>query len=353
MTTFCRLTPAAILIGLAAWAFGAPPRVSGNRPVVIDVAVPDADPRETDAAPARDRGFLAATLPDERNETEEPVDAKGQRTPEGELDRARRKLLKAGSVAATIVETVAVSERSFKAEGRYLQAGLKPGEWRLRLELLVKIGDTEGSLLEVCDGGVLWTRTEIDLSKKKDRKDRKETTVTRRDVAQIMSAARKLGEKTQAELIATLGLGGLPGLLAAVEKDMKFVPIVREETLRDRPVFVIQGSWTDSYTAKMRERETRGTPGLLALLPDSVRLSIDRETGVPLRIVYLKKMPGRDVSRSMLTLDLLDVELDQPINSSEFNYEPSGDVPPIEQTKLFVDMLTATEAQAQPAPPSR
>ena len=256
-------------------------------------------------------------------------------------------------MAATIVETVAVSERSFKAEGRYLQAGLKPGEWRLRLELLVKIGDTEGSLLEVCDGGVLWTRTEIDLSKKKDRKDRKETTVTRRDVAQIMSAARKLGEKTQAELIATLGLGGLPGLLAAVEKDMKFVPIVREETLRDRPVFVIQGSWTDSYTAKMRERETRGTPGLLALLPDSVRLSIDRETGVPLRIVYLKKMPGRDVSRSMLTLDLLDVELDQPINSSEFNYEPSGDVPPIEQTKLFVDMLTATEAQAQPAPPSR
>jgi hypothetical protein len=103
----------------------------------------------------------------------------------------------------------------------------------------------------------------------------------------------------------------------------------------------------------MRERETRGTPGLLALLPDSVRLSIDRETGVPLRIVYLKKMPGRDVSRSMLTLDLLDVELDQPINSSEFNYEPPGDVSPIEQTKLFVDMLTATEAQAQAAPPLR
>jgi hypothetical protein len=355
MTTFCRLTLAATLIGIGAWAWGSPPRVSGNRPVVIEVPVPDADPGESGPLPAHDRGFLAAVLPDEKNEADESADSARQRTPEGELDRARRKLVKLSSVAATIVETVALSERSFKAEGRYLQTGLKPSDWRLRLELVVKIGDTEGSLLEVCDGGVLWTRTEIDFSKKKDRKDRKETTVTRRDVGQIMSAARKsLDDRRQSELVASLGLGGLPALIAAVEKDMKFSPTVREEMLRDRPVYVIQGSWTDEFTAKLREQSGRGAQSLLlALLPDSLRLSIDRETGVPLRILYLKKVPGREVSRPMLTLDLLDVELDQPINNSEFNYEPPATVTPLEQTKIFVDMLTATGAQTQPQKPSR
>jgi hypothetical protein len=291
--------------------------------VVIEVPVPDADPNEPGPLPTRDRGFLAAVLPDEKNEADESADGARQRTAEGELERARRKLLKLSSVAATIVETVALSERTFKAEGRYLQTGLKPGDWRLRLELVVKIGDTEGSLLEICDGGVLWTRTEVDFSKKKDRKDRKETTVTRRDVGQIMSAARKsIDERRQTELIASLGLGGLPALIAAVEKDMKFSSVVREDTLRDRPVYVIQGSWTDEFTSKLRDPSGRVAPSLLlALLPDSVRLSIDRETGVPLRILYLKKVPGREVSRPMLTLDLLDVELDQPINNSEFNYE--------------------------------
>jgi hypothetical protein len=355
MTIFCRLTLAAAFIGIGAWVWASPPRVSGNRPVVIEVPVPEADAHDSAPLPAHDRGFLAAALPDDKTDADESADAAKQRTPEGELDRARRKLLKVSSVSATIVETITLSERSFKAEGRYLQTGLKPSDWRLRLELVVKIGDTEGSLLEVCDGGVLWTRTEVDLSKKKDRKDRKEITVTRRDVAQIMSAARKsIDEGKQRELVASLGLGGLPALIAAVEKEMKFSPSVREETLRDRPVFVIQGSWTDAYKARLGDQSGRGAPNLLlALLPDSVRLSIDRETGVPLRILYLKKIPGREVSRPMLTLDFLDVELDQPINQGEFNYKPPDGIIPVEQTKVFVDMLTAAEAQVQPQKPSR
>src|SRR5258708_5805690 len=116
MTTFCRLTLAATLLGIGAWAWASPPRVSGNRPVVIEVPLPDADPHESGPLPARDRGFLAAALPDEKNEADQSADGARQRTPEGELDRARRRLLKVSSVAATIVETVTISERSFKAE---------------------------------------------------------------------------------------------------------------------------------------------------------------------------------------------------------------------------------------------
>jgi hypothetical protein len=224
----------------------------------------------------------------------------------------------------------------------------------MRLELVVKFGESEGSLLEVCDGEVLWTRTEIDFGKKRDRKDKKETTLTRRNVAEIMNAARKLGDvKNETALIASFGLGGLPALIAAIEQDMKFTGL-KDDTLRDRPVHVIQGTWSDAFALKLRGQPGRAASSLLpAFVPDAVRIYVDRETGFPHRILYVKKIPGREVFRPMLTLDFLDVALNEPINNSEFDYEPPKGVTPIEQTKAFVDMLAPPDDKTPPGGPSR
>jgi hypothetical protein len=354
MTVFSKLTLAAGL--LAAGAIGieaAPPRVSGNRPVVIDVPVPDADlpPLEASSFPATDRGFLAAVI----QADDDAAASGGKRTPASELKRAREQLLKASSVSATVVETITLFEKTYKAEGKYLQkTSPRPNEWNMRLELRVKLGDSAGSLLEVCDGEVLWTRTEVDFGKKRERRERKELMLTRRNIAEIMSAARRLGDpKTETALIASAGLGGLPALIAAIEQDMKFSPEMKEETLRDRPVVVISGAWTDAYAAKLRGPAGQAASLLPAFVPDSVRVSIDRETGVPLQVLYLKKLPGRKFSRPLLTLDFLDVALNEPINSNEFDYEPPAGVTPAELTKDFVNAISGSESKSRPDSKSR
>src|SRR6516165_6373527 len=57
MTIFSRLTSTVVVLTIAAWALAGPPRVTGNRPVVIDVPVPDADPPFSDPPSSRaDRG---------------------------------------------------------------------------------------------------------------------------------------------------------------------------------------------------------------------------------------------------------------------------------------------------------
>jgi hypothetical protein len=354
MTVFSKLTLAAGLLAAAGGAEAAPPRVSGNRPVVIDVPVPDADlPPEATSVPAIDRGFLAAVI---HADDDAAPPGSTKRTPASELKHAREQLLKTSSVSATVVETITLFDKTYKAEGKYLQkTSPRPNEWNMRLELRVKLGESAGSLLEVCDGEVLWTRTEIDFGKKRERRDRKELTLTRRNIAEIMSAARRLGDpRTETTLIASFGLGGLPALIAAIEKDMKFNPEMKEETLRDRPVVVISGAWTDAYVSQLRGPAAQGAPSLLpAFVPDSVRVSIDRETGVPLQVLYLKKMPGRKVSRPLLVLDFLDVALNEPINSNEFDYEPPAGVTPAELTKAFVDALSASESKSRPEGPSR
>ena len=351
MKSFSRLTFAASLLASVVSGNAAPPRVSGNRPVVIEVPVPES---QSPALPKREPGSLAAVLPDDKAEAEAPADASKTRSPATELKRARDQLLKCSSISANLVETVSVLEKGYKAEGRYLQRALKPNNWHMRLELVVKIGESQGSLLEVCDGEVLWTRMEIDLGRKRSVKEGKDITITRRNVAEIMSAARKIGDqKIETSLIASMGLGGLPGLIASIEENMKFSSI-KEDTLREQPVLVIQGTWTDSYASKLRagqQRQGGGSSLLPVYVPDSVRLYFDRETGFPHRIEYRKKVPGRDVQRPMVTLDFLDVALNQPINNSEFDYEPPAGTQPQELTKFFVDRLTPADTKAQPGGP--
>lgn len=263
-------------------------------------------------------------------------------TAAAELKRSRDQMLRHASIRARIVEQVTLADRSYRAEGRYLQLALKPGDWQMRMELAIKVGESEGSLLEVCNGTVLWTLTQIDAGgggKKKDPKNR-EVILTRRNVQQILDAARKTGdfsEQTESDLLTSMGLGGLPALLTSLEQDMK-LGSVKEETLRDRPVLVISGTWSEPVAARMRRPGTGGSPGLLPpTVPDQVRIYLDKETGFPYRLLYLKKAPNRDVLKPMLVLDFRDVVLNEPIPASEFDYTPPQDVQPQEVTNQIIE----------------
>ncbi len=265
------------------------------------------------------------------------------RTAAAELKRSRELLTKHSSIRARIIEQVTLAERSYRAEGRYLQLALKPGDWQMRMELVLKVGDSEGSLLEVCSGTVLHTQTEIDAGGTgKKAKDRKELTVTRRNVQQILDAARRSGdfsEQTETDLLTGMGLGGLPALLASLEQNMK-LGTVKEETYRDRPVNVISGTWSESVAARMSRPGPGGGPGLLPpTVPDQMRLYLDKETGFPYRLLYLKKVPNRDVLKPMLTLDFRDVVLNEPIPPSEFDYKPPTDVQPVELTNFYIEQF--------------
>ncbi|HTI49401.1 MAG TPA: hypothetical protein VL475_00565, partial [Planctomycetaceae bacterium] len=341
MTTFTRLTFAVTLLSLGGWALSAPPRRPANRPVVIGTPILEPDDEPAAAEEGADARALAAGQPEPSTSaaTEKATDSAG--TAAGELKRARERLLKFGSIQAKIVETVAIVDRSYKAEGSYLQTGLKPNDWHMRLELSLKVGDSEGALLEVCDGDVLWTSTQIEAGRKASQKGKKDQSLVRRNVTEILSAARKRGDQSEARLIAELGLGGLPGILAAMEQDMQFSGM-KNDTLRDRPVVIIQGTWTEAFAARFQNPQQRGASALLpAFVPDSVWVYIDRESGFPHRIMYRKKLPNRDAQRAMLTFDFLDVALNQPIDNSEFAYEPPTGITPVELTEYYLKRLSA------------
>lgn len=243
------------------------------------------------------------------------------------LKRSREKLLTYSSIRAQITETVEIGPKSFVISGSYLQGN----DLKLRLEFQVqsqkKNGAPVGTLLEICDGQVLWTEHTIKGNSR----------VTRRDVQAILKQAELNPKSLPNMLVAELGLGGLPGLLAAIQKNMKFES-VSERTINGKALTVLNGTWQDEFLAQWKGEDPAATVQLPPYVPDAVRIYLDPQTLFPRRIVYLKK--DKDTMKSMVTLNFTKVTLNAPIDKTEFSYEPPDGVFPADITNQYLKQLT-------------
>ena len=211
--------------------------------------------------------------------------------------------------------------------GSYLQGK----DLKLRLEFQVqnqkKNGKPVGTLLEICDGQVLWTEHNIKGTSR----------VTRRDVQAILKQA-ELNPKSQPNmLVAELGLGGLPGLLASIQKNMKLESI-SERKVNGKTLTVLNGTWKDEFLAQWKGGDPTAPVQLPAYVPDGVRIYLDQQTLFPRRIVYLKK--NNETLESMVTLNFSKVTLNAPIEAMEFAYEPPDGVFPVDITNQYLKQLT-------------
>lgn len=269
--------------------------------------------------------LLAADEP----KTEEP---KAEESATGEakrfVEQSHAALANRRSVQATLYQVVNINGQPLKLTGRYANAGLK-----LRLELATELpGGAKGSLLEVCDGNVLWSQLQLLDSRR----------VTRRDIRQILAAVSAGDSRPEAILTAELGLGGLPGLLAGLQQQLEFESLERI-TESDREMVVIRARWKPDALTKLGLKPDQATP---EYIPDFVRLWFDAETQVPVKIDYLKKAADKLPERAIVSLQFRDVVLDQAVDESLFLFVPPEDVVPEDITRAYVEQITRTGPNA-------
>lgn len=259
------------------------------------------------------------------------------------LRKARNELFLRKSVNAQLHETVSMGDRQFRASGRYLA-----GEnLKLRLEFNVEVGETKGTLLEVCDGNLLWTEQSIGTTGGGE----PTVQVSRMVIGDVRAAAADSGDTTEALLLAGLGMGGVPALLAALERSMVFEALKSDEA-DGRAFSVIQGRWNDEYLARFGGTGGRPLPNFV---PDRVRIYIDEETLFPTRILYLKQVPGDQGAsgerkyHSMLSLEFSEIVLDGPVSEEDFRYVTPTDVETRDRTREILDLIERTNQSAQTA----
>jgi hypothetical protein len=231
--------------------------------------------------------------------------------------REKQSLNDVHSIRARIVERVAISGRRFRLEGSYLQGT----DLRLRLELKVVSEDPEsrvdGTLLEVCDGTILWANYQVGK--------------------EILNASKTNGQINFSTV--ELGLGGLPAMLASLDRWMKFDKVTEEQVkVKDggyRKFTVLAGAWKDTRRKDLLDKMSK--QHLPEHVPDSVRIYLEPESLFPRRIEFLKNR-GSQVE-PLVELDLIDIQLNGPMDEHQFEYAPPDGARPVDVTADYVKQL--------------
>ena len=293
-------------------------------------------------APAENRAAGRELAQAEKPAAERPAPAKGEPQPSAVLIAASNRLKSHVSVRANITEKIAIQTHSFTARGSYLQGQ----DLKLRMEFTVELGGQKGSLLEVCDGQILWSRQDLG--------GKDQTQITRRDVRQILQATEQAVQRMktpdekalwQTSVTSDLGIGGLPALLAAFAKDYDFTKTTASK-IDDRDVVVLEGTWNAKYRAMWlgAKAKDKTPPPLPLYIPDSVKLSLDKETEFPRRIEYLKLIPGQTTPTALMTVDFTKVVFNGKIARDDFVFIPPDRPPHVDITQMYLQHLAPPKA---------
>lgn len=252
------------------------------------------------------------------------------------FQQARERLFEHASVQANMSQLVSLGTYKFRSSGAYMAGE----DFRYRLEYQVELADLQGSFLEVCDGQILHTRRQIAKAEGTAlTAAAAEVELTRRDIQRILRETRDNLDVPEALHAAEIGLGGLPAVLASLERSMIF-DAVREETLGGRDYFVLQGTWSEEHRGELMEG-LGGVAGQIAgFLPDLVRIYLERETLFPERFVYLKRISEeRQSYRPMLTVEFTDVTLGESLPAQAFIYVAPPGMEERDETAFFLQMI--------------
>ncbi len=183
-------------------------------------------------------------------------------------------------VAARIEEEVDMLNQKFSLEGGYY----KDTGHRLRLQLGLKgLDETGSTMLQVCDGKVLWEYQNIlDM---KNYRCRRITTILERLEDPM------LGDHFRAQVATSLGFGGPEGLLVGFLDKVAFDQFA-VEMIDDVETYVMGGTWNDrSGLTGAGNRPLSPTAPLPHYIPSKIKLFVAKATLWPYKIEMLGGPP--------------------------------------------------------------
>ncbi len=288
------------------------------------------------------------------------------------LTQVRAKLEGLESLKCELHQTAMISGMKLSALGRYTEASgnrvhlqylivplssAKSDDAKILAmdaePLVIDEADSRGILTQVSDGEVLHTSW----------KNGKTVRITRRSIRDILAAALTSSNYDPKNAAMDLGIGGLRGLISRLQSSMEFAP-VKSVKVGERDFLEVTGRWNPHVRTDVFKLP-EGTVTIPQLqIPEYVRIFVDAQTLLPRRIQYLKRSidPTQNAVRPMITLDLRNLVLNEPVEDQLFAFQAPGNTPEEDQTAQIIQAIqqsdkspaqeTTSSAAAPATPPA-
>lgn len=340
------LSSAAIVLALGLLAVCLGPASAQQPPLTGGQVTPSSPP-------------MAGLVPDaQAKEKEEPP------TPaELLIDEAKAKVARLRSCAADLEQRVDMLNQHFILKGRYLKAPQERVYFRLTL---AGLADTAGTTLQVCDGETLWDYQEV-LEQKVFHKF---------SIKPVMERLNSpdLDPKMKDQFREFMGFAGPETLLNGLRRMFRFDQEKEEAKLRDKPVWILRGTWKDRKGLTGPDQRQVNLTGMLPpYIPGRAVLCIGKDDGWPykLELVGQKETILRDTrkigpdgrpigSRSSIetvdptniVLEYTDIKLNPDLNIDEFVFQAPPNASVDDGTEMLVkqlDRMIAMQAERKKA----
>ena len=206
-----------------------------------------------------------------------------------------------------------------KWEGRGKYAEVRSGPIpKSRLEIRSALTGAERRLVQVCDGKTVWLHDGIENA------DR----VVKVDAVRCREAIDATGSLP---LTTGLGLGGIFGLMRALDSAFHFDPPVREKEGVTTTGTLNRGAalrFLEDRGDKSKDGDLDGKSGpsewtrLPLSVPTHVTLRFTAKSPIPNAIEYYRKAPGAPGSRLLLRLVIDRVQINETIEERRFSFTP-------------------------------
>jgi outer membrane lipoprotein-sorting protein len=196
------------------------------------------------------------------------------------IDLAIKKIAGLKSVSADMVQNVVMLKQKFDIKGRYLKAP----DSRIYLRLAVSgLPDSDGTILQVCDGETLWEYQQI-LESQVYRK------LSIKPIFERLNSP-DMDPKTRDQILNQMGFAGPDALLVGLRKSVRFDQN-DEGTLDGKAIWVLHGTWRNrNGLVGPDQRPLPATGPLPAFVPSLATLYLGKDDGWPYRMELLGKVP--------------------------------------------------------------
>jgi len=317
----------------------------------------------------------AAVLADEKPAVQNPAAAPAAATPAAQeapaaapalpsaddvLNQARSRLEGVESLSCELQQTASLAGIKLVAKGTYTEAfgnrvylayqifpmsPMKAADApAMSLEapaMEFKPEDTRGELLQVSDGNAVYTQW----------KNGDSIRVNRRNLRDIQAAAATVPGYEPGSVAMDLGVGGLRSLLSRLQASMTFVP-VKLVKAGDRSLLEVTGRWSDRVRKEIFQLPEGTFVDSRPHVPEYVRVYVDQETMLLRRIQFLKHSldPTQKMARPLLTLDLRNLKVNEPVDAALFSYTPPEKTPAEDITESVISAIKASLQEPGQAP---